>query len=94
MDIAAWYAARPMDELRARILDVMATSTRRTVDQLALDTSPADLGLTSIDMVEIVFELEEALGISVPYDDPRAGERPLGELVDRIEQLARERGPT
>ena len=47
------------------ILDVVAQVSLIDRATLVLDAKVADLGITSLDMVEIIFALEEKLGITL-----------------------------
>jgi acyl carrier protein len=52
-----------VDEVR----QVIAKTLKIPIDQLALDTRLEDIGAESLDVIEIVFELEEKFGITIPY---------------------------
>ncbi len=81
-----------MDEpLRARILDAIAEQVPVPRESLTPEASLRGLGLTSIDLVEVLFALEERFGITFPYDDPTLEGRPLGELLETVERLLREK---
>jgi acyl carrier protein len=64
-----------VDEVR----QVIAKTLKVPVDQLALDTRLEDIGAESLDVIEIVFELEEKFGITIPYQTFEGGPaRPKG----------------
>lgn len=55
-----------VDEVRqavAKALDV-------PVDDIAPDTRLADMGLNSLDIMEVIFELEQKFGIDIPLEAP------------------------
>jgi acyl carrier protein len=52
-----------MDEVR----HVISNTLKVPIDQLKPESRLDDLGAESLDVIEIVFELEEKLGISIPY---------------------------
>ena len=56
---------------------------------LSRDTPIEEAGITSLDLVDMIFTLEERYGIEVPYT-PNAGEHRMetvGQLIDLVEEL-------
>jgi len=67
-----------IDEVR----QVIAKSLKVPLEQLAPDTRLEDIGAESLDVIEIVFELEEKFGINIPFQaNEGARLRPPGEKV-------------
>ena len=54
------------DELKNRVLEVVAQQMQVPVDAIPLDQHFQDLGLDSVDAMEIMFVLEEELNLSIP----------------------------
>lgn len=57
-----------MDEVAERIAQIIAEQALVEPDQIQPETTPEDLGLDSLALVEVVFGIEEAFDISVPYN--------------------------
>jgi acyl carrier protein len=55
------------DALAARVLALVATQARRPVTEISSDMTLAALGLDSLAQVELVFALEEAFDIRLPF---------------------------
>lgn len=53
-------------ELKQRVLEIVAEQMQVPLDAIPLDQPFQDLGLDSVDAMEIVFLLEEELGLSIP----------------------------
>ena len=73
----------PIMEIVDEVRQVIAKTLKIPVDRLALDTRLEDIGAESLDVIEIVFELEEKFGITIPYqavEGPSAG--PQGAKVE------------
>jgi len=73
----------------AAVLRVIAKAARRLPESLrAVDQLEGDLGLTSIDMVEITMELETLLALAIE-DRLAAQAATVGEFVDLVERIGR-----
>jgi acyl carrier protein len=56
-----------------KIREIIAEQAVMDLDQVTLDSTPEELGLDSLSMVEIVFAIEEAFDISVPFNANEPG---------------------
>jgi acyl carrier protein len=74
------------DELIQRVIKVIATTKRIPVEPVTIDSSFEQLGIDSMDAVEILFALENEFDVSIPDDEVRSvrGIRQLCEGVDRL----------
>lgn len=55
------------------------------------DTPITDLGIDSFSVVEIIYEVEEKLGIEVPFnanENPLGNMKTVGDLIDAVKKLA------
>ena len=53
-----------IDEVR----QVVAKALKVPAEQITPDTKLADVGLNSLDVIEVIYELEEKFGIDIPLD--------------------------
>jgi acyl carrier protein len=60
------------DDLIQRVLKVIATSKRIPRETVTIDSGFEELGIDSMDAVEILFALENEFDISIPDDEVRA----------------------
>src|ERR1035441_10679271 len=60
------------DELIQRVLKVIATSKRIPLETVTIDSDFLQLGIDSMDAVEILFALENEFDISIPDDEVRS----------------------
>jgi acyl carrier protein len=72
--------------------DVIAIIAKRAPEPrkpIALTDSLEDVGLESIDALEMIFDLEEKFGIQIPYNANSAGQEfaTVGDVVKAIEGL-------
>jgi acyl carrier protein len=56
------------DDVSEKIIGIIAEQAMLDPSEVTLDASPEALGLDSLGMVEIVFAIEEAFDISVPFN--------------------------
>jgi acyl carrier protein len=59
------------DDLIQRVLRVIAASKRLPPESVTIESQFADLGIDSMDAVEILFALENEFDINIPDDDVR-----------------------
>lgn len=80
-----------MSEIDSGLLDIIkGHAVGLTVDPTR-ETLIADLGIDSFAIVEIIYEVEEKLGIEVPFnanDNALAGMKTVGDLIDAVKKLA------
>lgn len=53
--------------------------------EFGLDSKLADIGLDSLDVVEIVFEIEDKFSIQLPQSDEETGSATFKDLCDLVE---------
>jgi acyl carrier protein len=82
------------DELTERVLKVIATSRRIPLETVSIDSEFQQLGIDSMDAVEILFALENEFDISIPDDDVR-NVRNVRQICEGVEKLvaAKSAGP-
>jgi acyl carrier protein len=71
------------DPRTAEILDIVAKETRLDRGLLSLDASIEALGIPSLDMVQIIFEIESRYDVEIPVVSDQAGAEftTIGDLV-------------
>lgn len=74
------------DELIRRVLNVIATSKRIPLETVTIDSEFQQLGIDSMDAVEILFALENEFDISIPDDEVR-NVRNVHQMCAGVEKL-------
>jgi acyl carrier protein len=74
------------DELTQRILRIIAETQRKDPAQVTIDSSFEELGIDSMDGVNIVFALENEFDINVP-DEEVKNIRSVRDMVDGVVRL-------
>ena len=81
-----------MDAVRQKIVAIIAEQALVDPADISDDTTPDELGLDSLALVEVVFGIEEAFDVSVPYNanDPDQSDFDIsnvGAIVVAVKQL-------
>jgi acyl carrier protein len=79
-----------MDELESKVLEIIAQQKRIPVEQVTIDSTFAELGLDSLDAVNILFELEGAFDINIS-DDKARQIKSVREMADGVRTLVAEK---
>lgn len=56
------------DEIERQVIEIIAEQAMLQPSEVKMSSTPADLGLDSLAMVEIVFAIEEQFDVSVPFN--------------------------
>lgn len=85
------------DEVADRIAGIIAEQALIEPEMIKPDTTPDDLGLDSLALVEVVFGIEEAFDVSIPYNanDPAESEFDISNfesIVAGVKKLIAEKG--
>ncbi len=84
------------DEFARKIIAIIAEQAMLEPSEIRMDASPQDLGLDSLGMVEIVFAIEEAFDVSVPFNanEPDSSDFDIsnvGKIVEAVRRLVAEK---
>jgi acyl carrier protein len=74
------------DDLSQRVLKVIATSKRIPLETVTIDSEFEQLGIDSMDAVEILFALENEFDINIPDDEVRSV-RNVRQMCEGVEKL-------
>ena len=74
------------DAVAEKVISTLASVKRIPADTITLETNLQDLGIDSLDVFTLLFELENAFKISIPDDDVRSL-RTVNDVVDGIKKI-------
>ncbi len=85
------------DDVAQRIIGIIADQAMLDPADVSPEASPEQLGIDSLGLVEIVFAIEEAFDVSVPYNanEPSASEfdiSTVAKIVEAVKRLIAEKG--
>jgi len=83
-----------MADIEERVFEILAKETRRDRAALTRETKTEDLGITSLEMVEVLMQIEDELGVEIELDAGKAARElaTLGDIADAVRRLAGGRG--
>jgi acyl carrier protein len=60
------------DAVADKVISTLASVKKISADKITVDTNLQELGIDSLDVFTLLFELENAFNISIPDDDVRS----------------------
>lgn len=83
-----------MESVAHKVLQVFADNTNRPVESLNRQTKLADIEISSLDIIEIVFHLEETFEVEIFYDQETGVQEfsSIDDVITQIEKLLHQRG--
>jgi acyl carrier protein len=77
--------------VRATVFSIIAKETGIDESKVSLDSTLKELGIPSLDAVQVIFEIEDHYGIQIPERDPDFDIESVKGLVDTVEKLLAEK---
>lgn len=74
------------DAVAEKVISTLASVKKIPADTITLQTNLQDLGIDSLDVFTLLFELENAFKISIPDDDVRSI-RSVNDIVEGIKKI-------
>lgn len=83
------------DDIALRVRKIIADKTELDLEKITLDATPEALGIDSMRMVDIIFELEEDFDQTIPFnanaqDPSEFSMSKVGDVVDWMTKLSEE----
>ncbi len=75
------------EEIKNKIFDIVAKEARLDRGALTLDTKLSEVKIESLDMVQILFAIEETFEVFVPQDDPNFKLSTMREVIEGVKNL-------
>ncbi|MEM8771597.1 MAG: phosphopantetheine-binding protein [Pseudomonadota bacterium] len=79
-----------MADIEKPLLEIIKDHAVGLTEAPTRETPIADLGIDSFSIVEIIYEVEEKLGVEVPFnanENPFGDMQTVGDLIDALESL-------
>ena len=78
-----------MNDVADKIIAILKKNMKEQPETISLDTKLSDLEIESLDLAVIVFDIEDAFGIQIPYNANEDVQdfATVGSVVDRVKAL-------
>jgi acyl carrier protein len=79
-----------MADFESQLLEIIKGHAVGLTGELTRETPVGDLGIDSMSIVEIIYEVEEKLGVEVPFNanqNPFGEMKTVGDLLDAVKTL-------
>ena len=80
-----------MENTQDTIFAIIAKEAHIPLEKITLQSTLKDLEIDSLDVVQIIFELEDRFGITLPDKDPAIDTESVSGLVAAVERLLAEK---
>jgi acyl carrier protein len=78
-----------MSTVQQETFDIIAKQAKIELDTIKPESTLKDLGIASLDAIEVIFDIEEHFNINLPNEDTDLENGTVGQLIEAIErQLA------
>jgi acyl carrier protein len=74
------------DAVAAKVIATLASVKRIPAEKITLETNLQEMGIDSLDVFTLIFELENAFQISIPDEDVRSI-RTVNDVVEGVRRL-------
>ncbi|MGD0964060.1 MAG: acyl carrier protein [Candidatus Acidiferrales bacterium] len=74
------------DAVAEKVIATLASVKRIPAEKITLETNLQELGIDSLDVFTLLFELENAFKISIPDDDVRSI-RSVNDIVEGVKKI-------
>ena len=78
-------------DIANKIFDIVAKEKRIDRETLSLDTKLEDIEIESVDLVEIIFAIEDEFDIDIPQDESDFKLETMRDIVDGVKRLIAEK---
>ncbi len=78
-----------MNDVADKIIAILKKNMKEPPETISMDTKLSDLDIESLDLAVIVFDIEDAFGIQIPYNANEDVQdfATVGSVVDRVKAL-------
>jgi len=76
-----------MSEIAQKIIEIIAKEMKTDQSTIKLESSLEDLKIESLDVVQIVFAIEETFDITIPNNDKEYELKTVSDIVRGVERL-------
>jgi acyl carrier protein len=76
-----------MSDVREKIVQIIASECEVDVAKIVPDASLDELGISSVDLVQVMFQVEEEFDVYLADEEVGTDTQNVGQLLDAVEKL-------
>ena len=80
-----------MNDVQDKVFDIIAKERRLDRAALSRETRLEEVDIQSVDLVEIIFAIEDTFDIDIPQEEDAFKLETMGDIVDGVERLITEK---
>jgi len=82
-----------MSNVQQDIFEIISKQAKIEIGTITAESTLKDLGVASLDAIEVIFDIEEHFNINLPNDDVDFETGTVGHLVAAVERQLAEKSP-
>ena len=75
-----------MSNVQQEIFEIIAKQAKIDIASIKADSTLKDLGVASLDAIEVIFDIEEHFNINLPNEDTDFEAGTVGHLVEAVQR--------
>jgi acyl carrier protein len=81
-----------MSNVQQEIFEIIAKQAKIDIATIKADSTLKDLGVASLDAIEVIFDIEEHFNINLPNEDTDFEGGTVGHLVEAVQRQLTQKG--
>lgn len=78
-----------MSQVQQEVFEIISKQAKIDIGTIKVESTLKDLGIASLDAIEVIFDIEEHFNINLPNEDVNFESGTVGDLIGAVErQLA------
>lgn len=80
-----------MDDIATRVVEIIANTSKLDAAQISRETELDEIGISSLELTEVVMDLEDVFGVEVDLNASEAWDalKNVGDVIDSIAALVK-----
>ena len=91
-DSAASRSAGMSEDLKSRVINVIAKTQRIPLETVSIDSTFEELKIDSLDGINLIFALESEFNVDIPDEDARSI-KTVRQMAEGVAQLVAQKAP-
>ena len=76
-----------MSNVQQEVFEIISKQAKIDISTIKVESTLKDLGIASLDAIEVIFDIEEHFNINLPNEDVNFESGTVGDLIAAVERL-------